>query len=113
MGSLFNKGTPLVPKVHDDEKTHRRLLAEGVEKALAGLLNNIGADKRLVHNSDSTTISDQRAGPESLILFMAANNNGSAALTRWYVDGQTDGQFLLHHVSTSTSDSTVRYAIFG
>lgn len=113
MGSLYKKGTPLVPKVHDDEKTHRRLLAEGVEKALAGLLNNIGADKRLRHNLASTTISDQRAGPDSLITFMPTNNNGSAALARFYVDGQTDGQFVLNHVSTSTSDSTVRYAIFG
>jgi hypothetical protein len=113
MGSLYKKGTPLVPKVHDDEKVHRRLLAEGVEKALAGLLNNIGADTRLSHNRDSTTISDQRAGPDSLIVFMPTNSNGSAALSRFYVDGQDDGKFLLHHVSTSTSDSTVRYAIFG
>lgn len=113
MGSLFKKGVPLVPKVHEDEKEHRRLLAEGIERALNGNLNNTSASVRLNHNVSSTTVSDFRAGPDSVITFMATNLNGSAALQRFHVDGQGDGIFVLHHVSTTTSDATVKYAIFG
>jgi hypothetical protein len=113
MGSLYNKGTPVVPFDHEDEKVHRRMLAEGVRRALSGLLNNVSASTKLKHNGNSTTVSDYRAGPESLIVLMPDSENGSFALSRWWVDNQTSGQFLIHHGSTSTSDATMRYAIFG
>jgi hypothetical protein len=112
MGSLFKKGTPVVPVVNPNEAEHRRQLAEGVNRALIGLLNNINTAS-LKKGVVSTTISDQRAGPDSLILPMPTSVDGATALTLWRVSTQTDGSFVMTHVSTSTSDATIKYAIFG
>ena len=112
MGSLFKKGTPVVPVVNPNEAEHRRQLAEGVNRALIGLLNNI-ANASLRKDAVSTTISDQRSGPDSLIVPMATSVDGAVALNQWRVSTQTDGSFVMTHISTSTSDATIRYAIFG
>lgn len=113
MGSLYNKGTPLVPKIHQDEKEHRRLLAEGLEQALLGNLKNTSASLKLGHNVASTTVSDIRAGADSVVLLMPTSVNGSVALNTFHIGTQGEGFFVIQHVSTSTSDATVKYAIFG
>ena len=112
MGSLFKKQTPIVPVVHPDEKEHRRFLADGVNRALSGLTNNV-AELSLKKNQVSTTISDQSAGPDSYIDLMPSSKNGGVALTTWYIASRMSGSFVISHVSTSTSDCTATYVIFG
>lgn len=108
MGSLSRKGTPVVPVVNPSP----REIVDGINRALRGLLNNI-ASVSLKKDAVSTTISDQLAGPDSLILPMPTSVDGATALNTWRVSTQTDGSFVMSHVSTSTSDATIRYAIFG
>lgn len=112
MGSLYKKGSPIVPVRNPNEEEHRRQLAEGVNRALQGLLNNLG-ETSLKKNAVSSTVSDHRVGPESLIVPMATTLNAATALDTWWISTQTDGSFVMSHVSTSTSDATIRYAIFG
>lgn len=112
MGSLFRKGTPVVPVVLPDEKEHLRLLAEGVNNALRGLLNNTNSSA-LTKNAVSTTVSDKLAGPDSVILIMPTSLDAATALDQWRITTQTSGSFVIAHASTSTSDATLKYAIFG
>ena len=111
MGSLAPRGYPVVPVIQDDKELARRL-REAVNLTMHGKLN-CTADVRLNLNAVSTTVSDVRAGIASVILPMPTNNNGASAFTTWSINTRNNGSFVISHVSTSTSDATGTYAIFG
>ena len=75
-------------------------------------MNNVAA-ATLAQNAVSTTVSDARVGPNSVILPMATSANAGLALTTWSVRTQTEGSFVLTHLSTSTNDCTLFYVAFG
>lgn len=112
MGSLAKTGFLNVPRFLDDEEVHRRLLADAVNLALQGKLNNT-TDARLRKDAVSTSVSDVRCGPNSVILPMPTSADGGTALGTWSVKNRTSGSFVITHGSTSTSDATLTYAIFG
>lgn len=111
MGSLAKQAYQLVPLIQDEKELARRL-REVLNLAMQGKLN-CTANVRLNHNAVSTTVSDVRCGIASVILPMPTNENGSSALSRWSVTSRNNGSFVFTHVSTSTSDATATYAIFG
>jgi hypothetical protein len=111
VGSLAQKAYPLVPLIQDKEELARRI-REVLNAAVQGKLN-CTADVRLGHNVVSTTVSDVRCGVASVILPMPTNPNGAAAFNVWNISTRNNGSFVFTHVSTSTSDATATYAIFG
>lgn len=112
MGSLADKAFDSAPSFLEDEKEHRRKLAAVLGYAMQGKLN-CTADATLKKDAVSTTVSDVRAGPASVVLPMPTSANGGVALGTWSVNTRSAGSFVLSHVSTSTSDCTLTYAIFG
>jgi len=112
MGSLTQKGYLGVPVVYEDEKYHRRLLAEASNRLLFGKFNNISSAK-LTQNASSTTVSDVLCGAGSLVVPMPTSSNAALAFDTWFVKSRAEGSFVIDHVSTSTSDCTFNYAIFG
>ena len=83
-----------------------------INNLLIGKLNNTGTFI-LVNGGVSTTVSDVRCGPNSVINIMATNAGGAVALDRWSVQTKTNGSFVVTHVSTSTAMCTAGYAILG
>jgi hypothetical protein len=112
VGSLARAAFQNVPQIIGDDKELARRLREAVNLLLQGKLN-CAADVTLLKDAISTTVSDVRAGPNSVILPMPTSPSGSMALTVWRVSTRTTGSFVFSHVSTSTSDATATYAIFG
>ena len=112
MGSLARKGFSVVPLIQGDDKEQLRRLVGAVNLVLQGKLNAT-AELTLKKDAVSTTVSDVRCGVASVILPMATTPSGSSALDQWYVSTRNDGSFVMSHVSTSTSDATLTYAIFG
>lgn len=112
MGSLAPRGYGVVPVIEGNDPEQVRRIREAVNLILQGKMNCTG-DVRFGHGVVSTTVSDVRAGIASVILPMATNDTGAAALTTWSINTRNDGSFVITHVSTSTSDATATYAIFG
>jgi hypothetical protein len=112
MGSLANKGYHAVPIIDKDDRELARRLTTAVNLMLQGKLN-CTADMRLNSGAVSTTVSDVRCGVASVIIPMPTSVDGEVALTSWRVSTRNNGSFVISHVSTSTSDATATYAIFG
>lgn len=112
MGSLARAAFQPVPLIAGDEKELARRLREVLNLVLQGKIN-CTADATLRKDAVSTTVSDVRAGPTSVIFPMATSSSGAAAFTTWQVSTRSLGSFVFSHVSTSTSDATATYAIFG
>jgi hypothetical protein len=112
MGSLAKKGYHAVPILDPKEPELARRLIEAVNRILQGKMN-CTADVLLNRDAVSTTVSDVRCGVASVIVPMATSLDGGAALTTWSIQTRNNGSFVISHVSTSTSDATATYAIFG
>lgn len=111
MGSLALKAKPGVALDSEDPGWGRQI-SQVVNQLLVGKLNNTGS-VTLVNGGVSTTVSDARCGPESVILLMATSPLGAVALDQWSVQTRTDGAFTISHISTSTANATASYAIVG
>ena len=111
MGSLGQSANPGV-NIEPDNPGWGRRIAQVVNNLLIGKLNNTGS---VTFNSGgvSTTVSDLRCGPNSVVNFMATSNTGAAALDTWWISTRTNGSFTIAHVSTSTSDATADYTLLG
>lgn len=102
-----------VPQTHDtDHERWLRDISIAVHNLFQGKTNNTGSSK-LGHGVVSTTVSDVRVGPNSVIQPMPKNNNAALAFATWAVTTQTNGSFVMSHVSTSTSDCTFFYSVIG
>lgn len=112
MGSLARKAFGNVPQILGDDKEQVRRIREILNNALLGKLN-CTASVSLKKDAVSTTVSDVRAGPDSVIFPMPTTVDGSTAFSVWRVSTRATGSFVISHVSTSTSDATAMYAIFG
>ncbi len=73
---------------------------------------NVTGEVTLNSGAISTTVSDDRCNPTSVILVMPTTTTGSVALSQWGVLTRTNGSFTIRHNSTSTSDCMATYAIF-
>jgi len=111
MGSLGQTSNPGV-SLDPDAPGWGRRLAQVVNNLLIGKLNNTGS-VTFTAGGVSTTVSDARCGPNSVITLMATSNTGASALDIWWISTRDNGTFTITHVSTSTSDATADYALLG
>ena len=102
---------PIVPVDWDDEKEHRRLLAQKTNLILQGKMNNT-REITFTANDTTTVMIDQRVGPKSFIHFMPLTLNAAGELG-FYVSSQGDGTFTITHANDARTDRTFRYCILG
>lgn len=115
MGSLSlaaAKGYPTVAPFDEDEKRHRRQIAEVVGNLMNGKSNNTGS-VTLTANAATTTLSDARIGANSTILLMATTANAAGALATTYFTAFGDGSCTVNHANNAQTDRTFRYAVIG
>tara|TARA_R100000656_G_C3862961_1_gene110348 strand:+ start:232 stop:540 length:309 start_codon:yes stop_codon:yes gene_type:complete len=89
----------------DDELT----LANVVNGILDGKVNSTGS-VTLANSATTTTLSDDRIGGDSVILFMPTTSDASTVTI--HVTGRQKGQATLNHASATTTRS-FDYVIFG
>ncbi len=89
----------------DDELT----LANVVNGILDGKVNSTGS-VTLANSATTTTLSDDRIGGNSVILFMPTTSDASTVTI--HVTGRQKGQATLNHASATTTRS-FDYVIFG
>lgn len=74
---------------------------------------NCAADLTLTANAATTTMSDARLSPFSVLTFMPTTANAAAAKAGLYVTGQTKGAATINHANNAQTDKTFRVAIHG
>ena len=114
MGSLANaKSYQAVPVSMEDEEEHRRKLASIVNNLSQGKGNFTGLATLNAAGATSTTVSDARCGPNSVILIMPVGDRAAAALDTWAVQTRAKGSFTVTSPAGGTTSCTFAYAIFG
>lgn len=78
---------------------------------LAG--RNLGKDVTLTASATTTTLQDERIGPNSFIWFMPQTANAKTALANIFVTGRTKGMATINHASSANLDQIFTYAILG
>ena len=111
MGSLAPQSNPGV-NLDPEQPGWGRRVSKVINNLLIGKLNNTGT-LTLGNGAVSTTVSDARVGPSSVILLMPISATGAISLDQWRIATRTDGSFVVTHTSTSTADCTAAYAVLG
>ena len=77
--------------------------------------NNATGSFTLTTSATSTTVSDLRAGTNSVISYMPTTANASAEIGAGtiYISARADSSFTVTHANNSQSDRTFIYAIVG
>lgn len=86
-----------------------RTIATVVNNILDGKVNSTGS-VTLTNSSATTTLSDDRIGEDSVILFMPTTSDASSE--NIYVTARQKGQATLNHGNDTTTRS-YEYVIFG
>ena len=86
-----------------------RVISTVVNNILDGKVNSTGSIT-LTNSSTTTTLSDDRIGEDSVILFMPTTADASSV--NIHVTGRQKGQATLNHASATTTRS-FDYVIFG
>jgi hypothetical protein len=91
-----------------------REVASVVNNILDGKLNSTGS-VTLTASAASTAVTDERAGYESVILFMPTTANAAAeqAAGGMYVSTRGKQTFTLTHANNAQTDRTFDYIIIG
>lgn len=81
---------------------------------LAGKQNNIG-EVTLTHDAASTSVSDARISPFSVLVFMPLTANAATELAAgtMFVSAQTAGSATLNHANAASTDRRFRFVMFG
>lgn len=87
-----------------------RQVANVVNLLMDGKSNNTGS-VTLTPSSATTTLTDARIGPNSVILFMPQTAHASAVSI--YVTNRDNGVATLHHPSDANTDKTFSYCVIG
>jgi hypothetical protein len=92
----------------------QRQTAEVLNGAMDGNLNVVGT-VTLTASATSTTLSDRRIGPDSVILAMPTTANAATAQAALYqtYPNATREQAVLNHASSADADQTFAFAILG
>lgn len=73
---------------------------------------NVGRDITLTASATTTTLTDERIGPNSFVWFMPQSANASTALASLYVTGRIKGSATINHPSSSNV-CTFTYIVLG
>ena len=91
----------------------QRAVAEVVRGVMDGKTNNTGSITLATGGATTTTLTDRRIGPESVIVFVPASSAANADSSRIYTSTQTQGTATVNHVTNISANKTYRYAIIG
>ena len=89
-----------------------RDVAEIVNNAMNGKTNNSGTFT-LATSVTETTVSNERAGFDSIIVLSPRTENAAAELDHTYIKTKAKGSFIIGHRNTSHTDVTYDYIIVG
>ena len=93
-----------------------REIAEITNQVLNGKTNNTG-EVTLPHGSGggsaTYTVNDERAGFNSVILFMPLSNTSAGKLTSIYVSSRSKGSFVITYNNSGSTDIELAYVIIG
>ena len=93
-----------------------REVSEVVNNLVEGKSNNTG-EVTLPHGSGggsaTYTVYDERAGVNSVIIFMPLSNTSAGKLTSIYVSSRSKGSFVITYNDSGSVDIELAYAIIG
>lgn len=89
-----------------------RDVAEIVNNAMNGKTNNSGTFT-LAASATQTTVSNERAGFDSVIVLSPRTANAAAESNHTYIKTKAKGSFIIGHRNTSNTDVTYDYIIVG
>jgi hypothetical protein len=105
-----------VPITYNDEKIHRRLLAQASNQHNQGKFN-CTIELTLNANSTSTTLYDQRIGAYSLLVLTPVTQHAAQEISGGglYIAESTmlNGSAVITHVNNTQTDRNFRVGIFG
>ena len=101
-------------KVLPYEANDPREIAYVVNNTVNGKLNSTG-NVTLSASTTTTTVTDERAGKESVILFMPKTANASAEQGNGtiFISARANGSFTITHANNSQTDRQYGYIIIG
>ena len=101
-------------KVLPYEATNPREVSLVVNNLLNGKINSTGS-VTLTASATTTAVTDQRAGKNSIILFMplTANSASEQGNGTMFVSTRADGSFTITHANNSQADRQFGYIIIG
>lgn len=108
----MNTSYPDVEVARDDEKLHRRQMAEKINQLNQGKFNGV-SQVTLTPSATSTALIDTRIGANSFIGLQATTASAAAASPSIYIDTQQKGQAVMHHPSNAATDQTFNVVIIG
>lgn len=89
-----------------------RLVAEIVNNAMNGKTNNSGTFT-LATSATETTVNNERAGFDSVIVFSPTSETAAEETHYTYIKTKAKGSFTVGHRNTSNTDVTYDYIIVG
>lgn len=105
---------PVPSKDLEDEKKHRRQLAQAAEAAMAGRTNNV-LDVTVDANQAATTVTDSRIGVNTVAIAVPTTVNAQAAAIWPYrdVSSPVNGSMSLIHTNNADADKTYKIILVG
>lgn len=89
-----------------------RQVALVVRNAMDGKINATGT-VTLTASSATTVVTDNRAGGDSVVLFMPTTANAAAEVPTMYVSARAKQSFTITHANNAQTDRTFSYVILG
>jgi|TARA_R100000482_G_C5131875_1_gene152519 hypothetical protein len=89
-----------------------RQVAEVLNRTIDGKLNSTGT-VTLTASAASTAVTEERAGSDSVILFMPTTANAAAEMDGMYVSSRGKQTFTITHANNSQTDRTFSYVVIG
>ena len=89
-----------------------RAVAEVVNNAMNGKTNNTSTFT-LLTSVTQTTVNDERAGFDSVIVLSPRTENAAGEIDHTYIKTKAKGSFIIGHRNTSNNDVTYDYIIVG
>lgn len=102
------------PVTWRDAAEHRRLIADAVNLTLDGHTNAVGT-VTLTEAAGTTVVNDDRAGVDSVIVFMPLTATAAAevATGNMYVSSRGKGTFTISHTNGEESTLDFAYLLYG
>tara|TARA_A100000171_G_C2106968_1_gene132840 strand:+ start:498 stop:815 length:318 start_codon:yes stop_codon:yes gene_type:complete len=89
-----------------------RQTAFAVNLLIDGKSNNT-ASFTLAASTTTTTVTDFRVGPDSVIVFTPMTANAAGAFSSMFVSARATESFTVTHASNSQTDKTFTYIVVG
>ena len=99
-----------VPTYLPDSQAHRRIIAIAVNGLIQGKSSNTSSVT--LTTGTTTTVTDFRAGTNSVIVFSPTSSGGAAALSGLFVSTKNNGSFVITHAS-GAAGRTLDYVVVG